>query len=58
MDISKSQFLNSKQLKFLFENAKAILDKDMIKKLKCVDDHDSMDEYDAKVGDFIYGMIY
>ncbi|KAI4454954.1 dna-directed rna polymerase [Holotrichia oblita] len=49
MDISKSQFLNSKQLKFLFENAKAILDKDMIKQLKCVDDYDAMNEYDAKI---------
>lgn len=49
MDISKSQFLNSKQLKFLSENAKAIVDKKMIKKLKCVDDYQVMDEYNQKV---------
>lgn len=34
MDISKSQFLNKEQLKFLADNSDAIIDKDQIKALK------------------------
>ncbi|GJQ80589.1 putative DNA-dependent RNA polymerase [Trypoxylus dichotomus] len=49
MDVSKSQFLNSKQLKFLSENANAIVDKSMIKQLKFVDDYHAMDEHLEKL---------
>lgn len=42
MDITKAQFLNKKQMPILKENIKAIVDKDMINKLKS-------EEYDAKI---------
>lgn len=38
MDVSKVQFLNSKHIRFLAENSKAIIDKSIIKNLQNFDE--------------------
>lgn len=49
MDISKSQFLNKKQLAFLSENAQAVADIDQMKSLQRDSDYKKVNRYIKKV---------
>lgn len=49
MDVTKAQFLKRKQMDFLADNCKAIIDKKTIKQLKGVEDYDKLEEHVKKV---------
>ncbi|KAF7282113.1 hypothetical protein GWI33_003228 [Rhynchophorus ferrugineus] len=53
MDIFKAQFLNEKQLGFLSENTKCIVDKDVLKQLKSDEDQESVRQYQEKLHEWI-----
>lgn len=50
MDVTKAQFLRRKQMDFLADNCKVIVDKKTIKQLKDVEDYKKLDEHIKKVG--------
>lgn len=52
MDISKAQFLNSKQLQFLYDNKKTIIDKDLLKTLKNADGQHEFKEYSRTLSEW------
>lgn len=45
MDISRAQFLNSKQMQFLYDNKKTVLDKDLLKTLKNDEGQEKLKEH-------------
>lgn len=45
MDVSKSQFLNAQQLKYLLENYSVVLDKEKIKQLKTTEGLEKVKKY-------------
>ncbi|KAF2896564.1 hypothetical protein ILUMI_09614 [Ignelater luminosus] len=50
MDVSKAQFLNSKHIRFLAENSKAIIDKSIIKDLQNADEKIRVEDSIIKLG--------
>lgn len=52
MDISKAQFLKEKQMNFLGDNCKAIVNKKDIKKLKNVDDYDNLEAHMLRLSEW------
>lgn len=49
MDVTKAQFLRKKQMDFLADNCKVIIDKKTIKQLKQVEDYEKLEEHVKKV---------
>lgn len=49
MDVTKAQFLKKKQMDFLADNCKAIVDKKAIRELKKVEDYEKLEEHLRKV---------
>lgn len=49
MEVTKAQFLRRKQMDFLADNYKAIVDKKAIKELKKVEDHKQLEKHIQKV---------
>lgn len=54
MDISKAQFMNAKQLKFLIENSKGNADKETIEELKEIANYDKLLEHNIEVGCYYF----
>lgn len=53
LDISKAQFLNVKQMPFLLDNYKAIINKEIIQELKTNPDIDQLEEYKTNLDNWI-----
>lgn len=49
MDVTKAQFLKKKQMAFLADNCKTIIDKETIKQLKETEDYEKLKEHIKKV---------
>lgn len=49
MEVTRAQFLKTKQMEFLADNCKAIIDKKTVKQLKKVEDYEKLEEHVQKV---------
>lgn len=58
MDVTKAQFLRKKQMDFLADNCKVIIDKKTIKQLKKVEDYGKLDEHVKKVRKRVKKSLY
>lgn len=49
MEVTKTQFLRRKQMNFLADNCKAIIDKKTIRQFKSMEDYEKLEEHTKKV---------